>query len=210
MHSYVDHVQVHIRLHGGRICCGAMPPTTHATRHSHGPGHLPSQDIAWLEKAFTDNKGELPVLDEDVYVEISVAAEDGDAKTLFPADRKLPFRTGDLPLAREYMLQGVRMRVRMHTCACVCVRVCVCVCAHACVGMRVRICVHTCACVRTMGRCACHSRHSQSTLPALAPPSTCPSHTEHAIVTQHTLLSLGVPPLRCPPSRHSVHDHVLG
>jgi len=66
---------------------------------------LNDDDFEWVEKAFVDNKGQLPMLDEDVLVEMGVGAEDGDGKTLFVADRKLPFRTGDMPLAKDYMLQ---------------------------------------------------------------------------------------------------------
>ena len=49
--------------------------------------------------------GELPMLEEDVLVEMLVDAADGEGKPLFGPDRRLAFRTCDAPLAEEWMLQ---------------------------------------------------------------------------------------------------------
>ena len=49
--------------------------------------------------------GELPMLEEDVLVEMAVDAADGEGKPLFGPDRRLAFHTGDAPLAEEWMLQ---------------------------------------------------------------------------------------------------------
>ena len=79
---------------------------------------LNDEDLEWLEKAFVETKGELPMLEEDVRVEMSVAAADGEGKPLFAADRRLAFRTGDAPLAEDNQLmllmtmyQGERAKV---------------------------------------------------------------------------------------------------
>ena len=61
-------------------------------------------DLGWLERAFVDGKGELPMLEEDVLMVMGCAAADGKGTPLFAADRQLRWRVGDLPLADDWVL----------------------------------------------------------------------------------------------------------
>lgn len=49
---------------------------------------LNEDDVEWLEKAFMESKGELPMLEEDVLVEMAVGAADGEGKPLFGQVRR--------------------------------------------------------------------------------------------------------------------------
>ena len=65
---------------------------------------LNADDVEWLEAAFAKFKGELPVLEEDVLLKFACSAADAAGKLLFP-ETLGQFRTGEMPLCEDWMLE---------------------------------------------------------------------------------------------------------